>query len=135
MEPLVQQDGLFPDLQTLLAHIPESETNHKLYISADVKFEEPAGATSERFQEMLKEILNGVLNRIGAVLRIDEQTLDSWVSERVDHVIDEDPNSVYTVAALVLDGLEARQQVLASADQEEALAELMHQLSTRYEEE
>jgi hypothetical protein len=39
------------------------------------------------------------------------------------------------VAALVLDGLEARQQVLASADQEEALAELMHQLSTRYEEE
>lgn len=135
MEPLVQQDGLFPDLQTLLAHIPESETNHKLYISADVNFEEPAGATSERFQEMLKEILNGVLNRIGAVLRIDEQTLDSWVSERVDHVIDEDPNSVYTVAALVLDGLEARQQVLASADQEEALAELMHQLSTRYEEE
>jgi len=135
MEPLVQQDGLFPDLQTLLAHIPESETNHKLYISADVKFEEPAGATSERFQEMLKDILNGVLNRIGAVLRIDEQTLDSWVSERVDHVIDEDPNSVYTVAALVLDGLEARQQVLASADQEEALAELMHQLSTRYEEE
>ena len=85
--------------------------------------------------EHLDPVLNGVLNRIGAVLRIDEQTLDSWVSERVDHVIDEDPNSVYTVAALVLDGLEARQQVLASADQEEALAELMHQLSTRYEEE
>jgi hypothetical protein len=69
------------------------------------------------------------------VLRIDEQILDSWVAERVEHVIDEDPNSVFTVAALVLNGLEAKQQVLASADAEEALAELMHQLSTVYEEE
>ena len=54
---------------------------------------------------MLKDVLNGVLNRIGAVLRIDEQILDSWVAERVDHVIDEDPNSVYTVTALVLTAL------------------------------
>lgn len=84
---------------------------------------------------MLRDVLNGVLNRIGAVLRIDEQVLDSWVAERVEHVIDEDPNSVFTVAALVLNGLESKQQVLASADEEEALAELMHQLSAVYEEE
>jgi len=83
----------------------------------------------------LKDVLNGVLNRIGAVLRIDEQILDSWVAERVEHVIDEDPNSVYTVTALVLNGLESKQQVLSSADEEEALAELMHQLSASYEEE
>jgi hypothetical protein len=84
---------------------------------------------------MLRDVLNGVLNRIGAVLRIDEQVLDSWVAERVEHVIDEDPNSVFTVAALVLNGLESKQQILASADEEEALAELMHQLSAVYEEE
>ncbi len=135
MTPLMQDEGLYPDLQTLLEEVPEDTTHDKLYISAKVRYHEATEPTSPDHQTLLREVLNGVLNRIGAVLRIDEQVLDSWVAERVEHVIDEDPNSVFTVAALVLNGLEAKQQVLASADAEEALAELMHQLSTVYEEE
>ena len=135
MQPLIPHDGMFTDVQTLLDHIPEEAEHHKLYISADVRFQPTIEATTEQHQLMLKDVLNGVLNRIGAVLRIDEQILDSWVAERVEHVIDEDPNSVYTVTALVLNGLESKQQVLSSADEEEALAELMHQLSASYEEE
>jgi hypothetical protein len=122
-------------LQTLLEHIPDEVTHQKLYITGDVRFEEESTPTTPAHQTMLKEVLNGVLNRIGAVLRIDEQILDTWVAERVEHVIDEDPNSVFTVAALVLNGLESKQQILACADAEEALAELMHQLSASYEEE
>jgi hypothetical protein len=96
---------------------------------------EASEPTSLTHQTKLKELLNGVLNRIGAVLRIDEQVLDNWVEERVEHVVDEDSNSVFTVAALILNGLESKQQILACADAEEALAELMHQLSASYEEE
>jgi Lon protease-like protein len=135
MAMLTEHDGLYPDLQTLLEHIPQDATHQKLYISGQVKFHEATQPTSENHQAMLRGVLNGVLNRIGEMLRIDDQLLDTWVAERVGHVIDEDPNSVYTVAALVLNGLESKQQVLASADEEEALAELMHQLSATYEEE
>lgn len=135
MEAAMPGEGMFPDLQTLLEHIPESSPHQKLYISAKVRYTESNGPLSTTHQTMLRDVLNGVLNRIGAVLRIDEQVLDSWVAERVEHVVDEDPNSVFTVAALVLNGLESKQQVLASADEEEALAELMHQLSGVYEEE
>ncbi|MDA7845752.1 LON peptidase substrate-binding domain-containing protein [Euryarchaeota archaeon] len=135
MEAVMPEEGMFPDLQTILEHIPESSLHQKLYISAKVRYHESNGPTNSTHQTMLRDVLNGVLNRIGAVLRIDEQVLDSWVAERVEHVIDEDPNSVFTVAALVLNGLESKQQVLASADEEEALAELMHQLSAVYEEE
>ncbi|MDE0857252.1 MAG: LON peptidase substrate-binding domain-containing protein [Candidatus Poseidoniaceae archaeon] len=135
MEALNEDDGLYPDLQTLLSHVPESSTHEKLYIAANVRYYEDEAPTSDEHQTMLREILDGVLKRIGAILRIDDTTLDSWVAERVDHVIDEKPTSVFTVAALVLNGLEAKQQVLASADAEEALAELNHQLSSFYEEE
>lgn len=135
MALLTNEDGLYPDLQTLLEHIPDEATHHKLYISGNVRFQEETTPTTPAHQQMLKDVLNGVLNRIGAVLRIDEQILDTWVAQRVDHVIDEDPNSVFTVAALVLNGLESKQQILACADAEEALAELMHQLSASYEEE
>jgi Lon protease-like protein len=135
MAMLTEHDGLYPDLQTLLEHIPQDAKHQKLYISGQVKFHEATQPTSENHQAMLRGVLNGVLNRIGEMLRIDDQLLDTWVAERVGHVIDEDPNSVYTVAALVLNGLESKQQVLASADEEEALAELMHQLSATYEEE
>lgn len=135
MASLLDEDGLYPDLQTLLEHIPEDAPHHKLYISGDVRFMEVSEPTSLTHQTKLKELLNGVLNRIGAVLRIDEQILDNWVEERVEHVVDEDPNSVFTVAALILNGLESKQQILACADAEEALAELMHQLSASYEEE
>ena len=135
MEALNENDGLYPDLQTLLSHVPEASTNEKLYIAAKVRYYEDEAPTSDEHQTVLREILDGVLKRIGAILRIDDTTLDSWVAERVDHVIDESPTSVFTVAALVLNGLEAKQQVLASADAEEALAELNHQLSSFYEEE
>ena len=135
MASLLNEDGLYPDLQTLLEHIPEDAPHHKLYISGDVRFMEVSEPTSLTHQTKLKELLNGVLNRIGAALRIDEQILDNWVEERVEHVVDEDPNSVFTVAALILNGLESKQQILACADAEEALAELMHQLSASYEEE
>ena len=58
-----------------------------------------------------------------------------WGKERVDHSISEDPNSVYTVSALVVNELESKQQILACNTLEEALEELLHHVEMIQEEE
>jgi len=131
----VEEDGLFPDLQTLLELIPEDKDHSKLYISAEVEFNSQNEPTSKEQQEILKDILRHVLTRIGVVLRIEEDVLEQWIKERVDNSVDEDPNSVYAVAALVLNELEAKQEILACDTIEEAVEELVHHVSMIQEEE
>ena len=131
----VEEDGLFPDLQTLLELIPEDKDHSKLYISAEVEFNSQNEPTSKEQQEILKDILRHVLTRIGVVLRIEEDVLEQWIKERVDNSVDEDPNSVYAVAALVLNELEAKQEILACDTIEEAVEELVHHVSMNQEEE
>ena len=131
----VEEDGLFPDLQTLLELIPEDKDHSKLYISAEVEFNSQNEPTSKEQQEVLKDILRHVLTRIGVVLRIEEDVLEQWIKERVDNSVDENPNSVYAVAALVLNELEAKQEILACDTIEEAVEELVHHVSMIQEEE
>ena len=134
-EPHIEAEGLFPDLQTLLDLIPENVEHSKLYISAEVEYEARDTPTTPEQQEVLKNVLTHVLNRIGTVLRIEDELLEQWVAERVNKTIDEDSDSVYTVSALVLGDLEAKQQVLACESIEEAVEELIHQVSLNQEEE
>ena len=58
-----------------------------------------------------------------------------WVNERVNGSVSAEPNSVYTVASLVVNELEAKQQILASATLEEAIQELLNYLGMFQEEE
>ena len=134
-EDHLNEEGLLPDLQTLLECIPEDVGHSKLYISGEVEYHALDESLSIELQEILKEILNHVLTRIGIVLRIEVQMLAQWIQERVDHAVDEKPESVYTVSALVLNELEAKQQILACDTLEEAVEELVHQASMIEEEE
>ena len=131
----IEEDGLYPDLQTLLTLIPEEIGHSKLYISADVEYHSHDESTTIEQQEILKDILNHVLSRIGIVLRIEKDVLEQWIKERVDNLIDEKHNSVYAVSALVLNELEAKQQMLACDTIEEAVEELVHHVSMIQEEE
>jgi len=131
----IEEDGLYPDLQTLLTLIPEEIGHSKLYISADVEYHSHDESTTIEQQEILKDILNHVLSRIGIVLRIEKDVLEQWIKERVDNLIDEKHNSVYAVSALVLNELEAKQQMLACDTIEEAVEELVHHVSMNQEEE
>ena len=135
VEPSIDQDGIDPDLQTLLELIPEDAEHSKLYISADVEFHEPHDQTSPEQQAELKDMLESVLKRIGSMLNIDSGMLEQWVEEQVEHVIDEDQNAVFAVAALLVNELEARQQILSSVDIDEAIAELSLHLDVSLEEE
>ncbi len=134
-ESLVGEDGLLPDLQALLQMIPEDVEHSKLYISAEVEYHSQEEVTSLEHQDILKKILDHVLHRIGTVLRIEEETLMQWVKERVDLAISEDPNSVYTVSALVVNELESKQQILACDTLAGAVDELLHHVEMVQEEE
>lgn len=130
-----EEDGLLPDLQTLLELVPEDVDHSKLYISAEVEFHPPEEETTIEQQDILKNILDHVLHRIGAVLRIKDDVLMQWVKERVDNSVSEDPNSVYTVCTLIVNELESKQQILACATIEEAIEELLHHVEMIQEEE
>jgi len=136
VESLISQDGVDPDLQTILAIIPEEVGHSKLYISAEVEYHEPHLETSPQQQTELREIVNMVLNRIGVMLSIEEDMFDEWVKTTpMLQVVDNDPNSIYSVAALLIHDLEARQQILSNADIAGAITELSMQLALSFEEE
>jgi hypothetical protein len=80
-------------------------------------------------QSILKGMMKHVLTRIGTVLRIEDDVLEMWVRERVNRTIDEDSDSIYAVAGLILSTLEAKQQILASSTIDEAIEELIHNVA------
>ena len=136
LESLVSQYGVDPDLQSMLELIPEDVGHSKLYISAEEEYHDSHEETTPDQQEKLTELVSTVLTRIGKMLNIDIDMLDEWVkSTPMVQVVDSEPNSVYSVAALLVSDLEARQQILSKGNIEDAISELSHQIATSYEEE
>lgn len=134
-EEMVEDDGILPDVQQLLDMIPDDAEHSKLYISANVEFHTMDSNITEEQQSILKGMMNHVLTRIGTVLRIEEDILEMWVSERVNRTIDENSDSIYAVAGLVLSTLEAKQQVLACSSIDEAIEELIHNVAMVHDDE
>lgn len=134
-ETVLDDDGILPDVQELLEMIPDDAQHSKLYISADVEYHPLDEDISEEQQTILKDLMTHVLNRIGVVLRIEDELLEQWVTERVNRTVDHDADSVYAVAALILSTLEAKQNILASPTLDEAIEELVHHVALVQEEE
>jgi len=136
VESQVSLEGIDPDLQTLIELIPDEVGHSKLYISADVEYLDSEKETSMIQQFELEGLRNMVLNRIGEMLNIEGELLERWVKENpMLQVIDSDPNSVYSVAALLVNDLEERQRMLMATGIAEAIAELAAQLDDSFEEE
>lgn len=134
-ETVLDDDGILPDVQELLEMIPDDAQHSKLYISADVEYHPLDEDISEEQQTILKDLMTHVLKRIGVVLRIEDELLEQWVTERVNRTVDHDADSVYAVAALILSTLEAKQNILASPTLDEAIEELVHHVALFQEEE
>lgn len=136
VESQVSLEGVDPDLQTLIELIPDEVGHSKLYISADVEYLDSENETSVTQQFELEGLRNMVLNRIGEMLNIESGSLERWVKETpMLQVIDSDPNSVYSVAALLVNDLEERQRILMATSISGAIAELAIQLDDSLEEE
>ena len=136
LEPLLDPEGVDPDLQTIIEFIPEEVGHSKLYISAEVEYIEPQIESTILQQKQLQLLVGAVLNRIGGLLNIDGDMLFDWVnSSPIMDVIDNNPNSVYSVASLLIDDLESRQLILGSPDIDSAISELNLMFSSFGEEE
>ena len=135
LEGLVSLDGVDPDLETIIQQIPDDVENTKLYISADVEYmDAPVESTIEQQSEM-RSVVESVLNRIGIILNLDGDLLFQWVNTSpIMEVIDENPNSVYSVTSLLVDDLETRQKILSYSNIDEIIAQLNIMFSSFEEE-
>lgn len=128
MEGLVE-GGITPDVHTLLQEVPDDHPHHRLYISAKVRYLEETGTLSDEEQTVLKSITTKLIHRAGAGMSVDKTVLEEWVNALCDEQISAERSSIYNVAALCMNDLEARQQLLASSTTEEAMHELQAHLT------
>ena len=117
-------DGVAPDIETLLDHLPEDAQHSRLYISANVRYLEETGELDEEDQAFLRLLTRNVVERAGRGMNVDAAVLNQWVTSICEEQINADRTSVYNIAALCLNDLESRQQLLACSSAAEALDEL-----------
>ena len=118
------QDGLAPDIETLLDHIPDDVEHSRLYVSANVTYLDEEGDLSDEDQTFLRTLTRNIVTRAGRGMNVDAAVLSQWVSTICEEQINGQRESIYNIAALCLNDLEARQQLLACSSAAEALHEL-----------
>ena len=118
------KDGLAPDIETLLDPLPDEAEHLRLYVSAKVTYLEEDGDLSEEDQNFLRTLTRNVVTRAGQGMNVDAAVLNQWVSTICEEQINDQRESIYNIAALCLNDLEARQQLLACSSAAEALHEL-----------
>lgn len=136
MDSLTQGEGVDPDLQSILELIPEDVGHSKLYISAEVEYIEQDSETTNEQQERLKSLANHVMVRIASLLSIKNDDVEDWVEQApVMELIDDDGDTVFVVAALLVSDLNTKQQILESESIDEAVDLLNNHLNVFLEEE
>ena len=136
MSKFMEREGIYPDLESLIEEIPEEVETSKLYISGDVEFIDSLETMSHNQQEELESIVRSILHRVGLILRVDDDAFSSWIATSpIMELIDDSPDSIFAVSAMLLGDLELRQQILEAKSTEEVLVLLNDELSKFSEEE
>lgn len=118
------EDGMVPDLNALIERIPSDHPHHRLYISGNVTYLEEEGVLDEAEQATLRDITSRLILQAGQGMNIDETVLEDWINSICAEQISHRRTSIYNVAALCLNNLEDRQQLLACHTVTEAMHEL-----------
>ena len=72
MSELMPEVGIYPDLDTILEKIPEDSEYQKLYLAAEVDFQENENQISDEQLEELTSALKSVIKTIGNNINIDQ---------------------------------------------------------------
>ncbi len=128
MSDLISVEGIFPDLETIIDKIPQDSSNSKLYISAEVEYLEETENISENKLEELEEIFRTILSKIGRLMRLDEAIFDEWVENQVSAIMYNNPNTVYSLAAMTVSDPEIRYEMLECDDGQILYDMLLEQL-------
>ena len=136
MSKFMEKEGIYPDLESLIAEIPEDIGTSKLYISADVEFIDVIEGmdTSQQFE--LEVIVRNILQRVAMILNVDDESFTEWIEKSpVMGLIDDKPESIFSVSALLFGDLDLRQEILETKDPQDVLALLSSELNKFGEEE
>lgn len=128
MLDIIPEEGIFPDLETILSKIPEDSANSKLYISASVEYIEDEMFLSDNKLDELEEILRKILSKIGKLLRLDNSIFDDWIENQISVIMYNNPNAIYTIAAMTVSDPEIRYQMLECDDEQSLYDMLLEQL-------
>ena len=128
MTDIIPEDGIFPDLETILSKIPEGDENTKLYISADVDYIEDDLVISDNKLEELEEIFRKILSKIGKLLRLENSIFDDWIENQISGILYNNPNAIYTIASMTVSDPEIRYQMLECNDEQSLYDMLLEQL-------
>ncbi len=130
MSKFMEKEGIYPDLESLIDAIPEDVDSSKLYISGDVDFIESSEAMDQSQQIKLEQIVRGILNYVGIILRVDDETFSNWIQNSpIIGLINDQPESIYVVSAMLMGDLDLRQEILEA----ESIDEVMNILSMELE--
>jgi len=136
MSKFMEKDGIYPDLESLIAEIPEDIGTSKLYISADVEFLDVVEVMDDLQRSELEQIVRSILQRVALILNVDDDHFAEWIEKSpVMGLIDKKPESIFSVSALLFGDLDLRQEILETKDPQDVLALLSSELNKFGEEE
>tara|TARA_B100001287_G_C22566586_1_gene474162 strand:+ start:213 stop:935 length:723 start_codon:yes stop_codon:yes gene_type:complete len=128
MQDIIPEQGIYPDLETILTKIPENSEYHKLYLAASVEYiEHELNVDKEKLQE-LESLLKIIITKIGSNLQIDSSILDEWVDGRVSVIFENDEDILYNIAAMTIGQLDVKYRILKAQSSNEIYDLIMENL-------
>ena len=124
MQDLIPEEGIYPDLETILAKIPEDSDYHKLYLAASVDYHDQEFILEDEKLNELESLLKIIITRIGNNLEIDTEILDEWVDSRIAIIFESQDDLLYSIAAMTIARLDIKYQILM-ADSSDAIYDLI----------
>lgn len=119
----IQEEGVFPDMDTLFSFIPDDVEHQRLYIAADVKYVDIKGELDAVQQAALNIFADGMLRKFGKRMGFEDDIIEEWIDNYIASTITQYPSTLYLMASLFLPELEMKQQLLSCDTVDEAFQE------------
>ena len=128
MQDIIPEQGIYPDLETILTKIPEDSEYHKLYLAASVEYIEQELNIDEEKSQELESLLKIIITKIGSNLQIDSSILDEWVDGRISVIFENDEDLLYNIAAMTIGQLDVKYLILKAQNSSEIYDLIMENL-------
>jgi len=119
MQDIMPEEGIYPDLETILTKIPEDSEYNKLYLAASVNYIEHKLVLEDDKLKELESLLKIIITRIGSNLQIDSEILEEWVESRISIIFENQDDLLYSIAAMTVARLDQKYQILMAENSEE----------------
>tara|TARA_S200000501_G_scaffold66710_1_gene58030 strand:- start:6897 stop:7619 length:723 start_codon:yes stop_codon:yes gene_type:complete len=119
MQDIMPEEGIYPDLETILTKIPEDSEYHKLYLAASVNYIEQKFVLEDDKLKELESLLKIIITRIASNLEIDSEILEEWVESRISIIFENQDDLLYSIAAMTIARLDKKYQILMAENSDE----------------